>query len=158
MHLEIGHPERAMRAGRPALLPPSNRPPEDAAEPVSASVLLAIVNAHGVVDARSVGPFAAELARTIGAGATRLLVDLSRADEVATTALNALLDARREVWARGGRIAVVLSPPMRRRFEALRLDTRFLLADDRLHAAELLGLVPGSPPQAGAPRPHAHAA
>src|SRR5581483_310414 len=114
-------------------------------EPVSASVLLAIVNGHGNVDASSVRP---ELAQTIAAGATRLLVDLSRADEVATTALNALLDARRELWERGGRIAVVLSPRLRRRFEMLRLDRRFLLADDRLHAAELLGLAHGSPPQA----------
>jgi len=147
-----------MRAGRPATLPPSNRPSVDAAEPASASVLLAIVNAQGVVDARSVAPLAAELARTIGAGATRLLVDLSRADEVAATAMNALLDARRELWRRGGTMALVLAPRMRRRFETLRLDTRFLLADDRLHAAELLGLVHGSPPEAGAPRPHAHAA
>jgi anti-anti-sigma regulatory factor len=144
-----------MRAGSPATLPPPTRPPEDAAEPGSASVLLAIVNGRGVVDASGVR---AELAQTISAGATRLLVDLSRADEVATTALNALLDARRELWERGGKIAVVLSPRLRRRFEVLRLDRRFLLADDRLHAAELLGLVQGSPPEAGAPRPHAHAA
>jgi len=132
--------------------------PESEGKPVSASVLLAIVNAQGVVDARSVGELAAELARTIGAGATRLLVDLSRADEVTATAINALLAARQKLWGRGGRLAVVLSPAMRRRFEALRLDTRFLLADDRLHAAELLGLVYGSPPEVGAPRPHAHAA
>ena len=144
-----------MRAGRPATLPPPTRPPEDAAEPDSASVLLAIVNGQGVVEARTIS---AELAQTIGAGATRLLVDLTRADEVPTTAVNVLLDARRELWERGGRIALVLAPRMRRRFETLRLGSRFLLADDRLHAAELLGLVHGSPPEAGAPRPHAHAA
>ena len=89
--------------------------------------------------------------------ATRLLVDLSRADEITTTAVNALLAARQSLFARGGKVAVVLSPRMQRRFETLRLDSRFLLADDRLHAAELLGLV-HSPPEAGAPRPHAHAA
>lgn len=123
-----------------------------------ASVLLAIVNAHGVVDARSAGAFRAELAGTIDAGATRLLVDLSRAEEITATAMNALLAARQKLRERDGGIAVVLSPRMRRRFETLRLDTRFLLADDRLHAAELLGLARGTPPQAGAPRPHAHAA
>lgn len=147
-----------MRAGSPATLPPSNRPPEDAGEPGSSSVLLAIVNAQGVVDSNSADAFGEELARTIGAGASRLLVDLSRAVDVTATAVNVLLAARLELWERGGKIAVVLSPPMRRRFETLGLDARFLLADDRLHAAELLGLVQGSPPQAGAPRPHAHAA
>src|SRR5690348_9358133 len=99
-----------MSAGSPVKLPPPTRPPEDAAEADAASVLLAIVNGHGVVEARRIGE---ELAQTIGAGATRLLVDLSRADEVPTTAMNALLDARREIWERGGRIAVVLAPQMR---------------------------------------------
>jgi len=138
--------------------PESRAPRREADEPASASVLLAIVNAQGVVDARSVGSLAAELARTIGAGATRLLVDLSRADEVTTTAVNALLAARQSLLERSGKIAVVLSPRMHRRFETLRLDSRFLLADNRLQAAELLGLGHGSPPEAGAPRPRARAA
>src|SRR5947209_14900312 len=130
-----------MRAGSPATtLSSPTRPAEDAVEPVSASVLLAIVNAYGTVDARKAGALAGELARTIEAGATRLLVDLSRADEVTTTAVNALLAARQSLFERGGKIAVVLSPRMHRRFETLRLDSRFLLADDRLHAAEPPGL------------------
>ena len=144
------------RHGRPA--PRAVRSAEDRDEPVSASVLLAIVNAHGAVDTRAAGPFARELARTIGAGASRLLVDLSRADEVTATCINALLAARQLLLGRGGQIAVVLDPRMRYRFETLRLGSRFLLADDRLNAAELLGLAHGAPPEAGAPRPHAHAA
>jgi anti-sigma B factor antagonist len=147
-----------MRAVRTAILPPQARPLEDTAEPVSAGVLLAIVNAHGVVDARATGPLETELARTIRAGATRLLVDLSRADEITATALNALLAARLKLRQTGGRIAVVLAPRMRRRFETLGLDTRFLVAGDRLQAVDLLGLGRQAPPDAGSPRPHAHAA
>jgi anti-anti-sigma regulatory factor len=119
----------------------------DEVEPaVSAGVLMAIVNARGVVDERTVGPLARELAGAIRAGATRLLVDLSRVDDAATACMNTLLAARQIVADRGGRIAVVLSPAMRRRFEKLQLDKRFLIADDRLDAVRRLGLAdPGSP-------------
>jgi anti-anti-sigma regulatory factor len=119
---------------------------------------MAIVNARGVIDGRTVAPFARELAHSTGAGATRLLVDLSRADDVATAGLNALLAARQRLLDGGGRIAVVLSPAMRTRFRALGLDSRFQLARDRMHAARLLGLGDAAPPRTDAPRPHAHAA
>jgi anti-sigma B factor antagonist len=139
--------------------PLASSPPSAAVdEQISASLILAIVNAQGVVDTPKAGALRGELSRMISAGATRLLVDLSRAEDITATAMNALLAARQRLYDRGGKIAVVLSPAMRRRFETLRLDSRFLLADDRLHAAELLGLAHGSPPEAGAPRPHAHAA
>jgi anti-anti-sigma regulatory factor len=133
--------------------------PTGEADPhVSSGVLVALVNAWGVIDERTVGPFARELASAVKAGAIRLLVDLSRADDLATSCLNTLLAARQQVLGRGGRIAVVLSPAMRRRFEALGLDRRFLVADDRLQAARLLGLVDGGASGAGSPRPHARAA
>jgi len=112
----------------------------------SSGLLLAIVNAEGVVDEHTAGPLARELAGAIRAGATRLLVDLSRVDDAATACMNTLLAARQSVARRGGRIAVVLSPAMRRRFEKLQLDRRFLLADDRLDGVRRLGLAePGSP-------------
>lgn len=149
------HPWARRRRTEP---PASSRSSTGADEQVSASLLLAIVNAQGIVDTYKAGALAGELARTIRAGATRLLVDLSRADDITATAMNAMLAARQRLYERGGKMAVVLSPAMRRRFETLRLDSRFLLADDRLHAAELLGLAQASPPEAGAPRPHAHAA
>src|SRR5262245_26836132 len=112
------------------------RRPEPIASPVgdqlvSPGVLLAIVNARGAIDASTVGPFARELGRSIGAGATRLLVDLSQAEDVATTCMNSLLAAKQQLVRRSGRVAVVLGPAMRRRFEALGLDRRFLVADDR---------------------------
>jgi anti-anti-sigma regulatory factor len=126
---------------------------------VSPGVLLGIVNARGAIEAGAVEPFAYELGRTLEAGATRLLVDLGRATDVTSGCMNALLAARQRLFGRDGRIAVVLSPRMRRRFETLELDRRFLLADNRLQAVRLLGLGDaGSSPRTNAPRPHAHAA
>lgn len=125
---------------------------------VSPGVLLAIVNARGAIDATSVAPFARELTRTIAAGASRLLVDLSRAEDVTTACMNTLLAARQRLFGREGRIAVVVSPRMRRRFETLGLDRRFLVADDRMQAVRLLGLGEPGSPRTNAPRPHAHAA
>ena len=154
-----------MHTGSAATLTPSIRRSRPkpiqspaAEELVSPGVLLAIVNARGSIEAATVGPFARELARSLAAGATRLLVDLSQADDVAATCMNSMLAARQQLVRRGGRVAVVLGPAMRRRFEALGLDARFLIAENRMQAARLLGLADGSPPQAGAPRPHARAA
>ena len=65
--------------------------------------------------------------------------------------------ARQRLFGRG-RIAVVLSPRLRHYFETLGLDSRFLLADSRLHAVRLLGLGDPGAPRTHAPRPHAHAA
>jgi len=143
---------------RPILDSPVKDSSVEAEPDVSAGVLLAIVNAHGVLDERNAGPLSGELARATRAGATRLLVDLSRADDVATACLNALLAARQRLLGRGGRIAVVLSPAMRRRFEVLRLDRRFLVAADRMDAARLLGLAEGGAPRTGRPEPRARAA
>jgi anti-anti-sigma regulatory factor len=129
-----------------------------AEESVSSGVLMAIVNAGGVLDAGGAEPFAREVDHALEAGATRILVDLSRAEDVAATCVNALLAARQRLFDRGGRIAVVLSPAMRRRFGVLELDRRFFLAADRMHAVRLLGLVDAAPPRMHAPRSHAHAA
>jgi anti-anti-sigma regulatory factor len=125
---------------------------------VSDGVLLAIVNAWGVVDEQTAGPLAAELDGAIRAGATRLLVDLSRVDDAATACMNALLAARQSVGRDGGRIAVVLSAAMRRRFEALQLDRRFQLADDRMDAVRALGLVEPTSPRRAPHAPHRAAA
>jgi anti-anti-sigma factor len=116
---------------------------------VSSRVVMAIVNARGIIDANHVEPFARELMHAADAGATKLLVDLSHAEEVTTAGMNALLAARQRVLAHGGEIAVVLPRGLRRRFEALQLDRRFLLAADRLQAAQLLGLAAASRPSVG---------
>src|SRR5262249_7048453 len=143
----------AMREGRDA--EPANRPLSE--QLVSSGVLMAIVNARGVLDRRNVSPLAHEVGRALEAGATRLLVDLSRADDVPAACQNTLLAARQRLFPRGGRVAVVLSPSMQRRFGVLGLDRRFLLARDRMHAVQLLGLADAAP-RTDAPRPHAHAA
>ena len=146
------HPRSHRRASRAR----GGSGPDEAA--VSSGVLMAMVNAEGMLDARRVEPFAREVGNALDAGATRLLVDLSRADDVAAAYQNTLLAARQRLFDRGGRIAVVLSPAMRRRFEVLGLDRRFLLAKDRMNAVRLLGLDDTAPPQSHAPRQHAHAA
>jgi len=125
---------------------------------LSSGVLMAIVNARGVLDGPNVSPFSHEVGQALEAGATRLLVDLSCVDDVAAACQNTLLAARQRLFSRDGRIAVVLSPAMRRRFGVLGLDRRFLLARDRMHAVRLLGLADAAPPRTDAPRPHAHAA
>jgi anti-anti-sigma regulatory factor len=164
----IGHSVDAMSAGSTAILHPlarSRQRPRRASgasvperEAVSSAVLMAIVNAGGIIDANHVGPFARELARAVDAGATRLLVDLSRAEEVTTAGMNALLAARQRLFEQRGQIAVVLPRGLRRRFEALQLGRRFLLAADRLQAAQLLGLAAASSPGAGVPAPRSRAA
>ena len=143
----ILHPRaRASEAGAPASV-------------VSSKVLMAIVNARGVIDAGSVAPFARELASAVEAGATKVLVDLTQVDDLTTAALNSLLAVRHRLVRRGGEVAVALPPRLERQFATLGLDRRFLLAADRAGAARLLGLVGGSSPEAGSPAPrHAHAA
>jgi anti-anti-sigma regulatory factor len=107
------------------------------------SVLVAIVRANGRIDAEHVAPFADQLDAAVAAGATRLLVDLSRAEEVTTAGMNALLAARQKLIGCSGRIAIVLPGWLRRRFCVADLDRRFLLPDSRSQAAELLGVSAG---------------
>jgi anti-anti-sigma regulatory factor len=153
-----------MRVGHaPTLSRPSGRRSEaaDGAAAngfVSPGVLVAIVNAAGEIDGSTVAPFEREVTQSLDAGATRMLVDLSRAEDVTSACMNTLLAARQRLFGRG-LIAVVLSSPMRHRFQTLGLDHRFLLADSRLHAVRLLGLGDSAaPPRTHAPRPHAYAA
>jgi anti-anti-sigma regulatory factor len=109
---------------------------------VSTRVLVAMISASGRVDADHAAGLEHELDASIDEGATRLLVDLSEADDVATASINRLLAARQRLFRREGRIAVVLSAKLRRRFRLLQLDRRFLVAADRVEAAELLGIAP----------------
>jgi anti-anti-sigma regulatory factor len=152
-----------MRSGHAPTSTPWSRnhvDPTDAAateEPVSPGVLVAMVNAAGDVDSSTVVPFQREVERTLEAGATRMLVDLSRAEELTSACVNTLLAARQRLFGRG-HIAVVLSKRMQHHFRTLGLDRRFLLADSRLQAVRLLGLGDPGTPRTHAPRPHAHAA
>ena len=82
-----------------------------------------------------------DVPKAIESGATEVIVDLRTADSVGTRALNMLLDARCRLQARGGHIAVVVPPRLRRLFGLLSLDRRFILAADRRQAFDRLGLV-----------------
>lgn len=73
------------------------------------------------------------------------IVDLRPLESVGTRRMNALLAMRARLVARGGKIAVVLSPRQRRRFGLLGLDRRFVLAADRRQALERLGLADDRP-------------
>jgi anti-anti-sigma regulatory factor len=137
----VFHPGVRLRHHQPAA--ETKWGPREGSETVSSGVLVVIVKAGGYLDADRVGAFAGELGGAIDAGATRLLVDLDQAEEVTTAAMNALLAARQRLIGRGGRIAVVLPHRLRRRFQVLLLDRRFLLASDRIEAAELLGVTAG---------------
>jgi anti-anti-sigma regulatory factor len=103
-------------------------------------LLVAIIRASGRIDAEHVAPFTAELDAAVAAGASRLLVDLSQAEEVTTAGMNALLAARQKLMERAGLIAVVLPGWLRHRFQVLHLGRRFLLSGDRSEAVELLGV------------------
>lgn len=114
-----------------------------------------MVGSHGAVVEDRVPPFADDLDRALASGATRLLVDLRSATSVSTGGLNALLRARQRLLRRRGAVALVVSPALQRLLEVLNLDRRFLVARDRLTAAQLLGLLravraDSSPPTAAA--------
>ncbi len=86
-----------------------------------------------------------DIPRVIESGATEIIVDLRTAESIGTRVLNTLLDARSRLLARGGQIAVVLPPRLRRLFGLLNLDSRFVLAADRRQALELLGITDDRP-------------
>jgi anti-anti-sigma regulatory factor len=147
-------------SARPAAILRTRSRPRDREAPavVSSNVLVAIVNARGVIDAAGVPPLARELDNAVDAGATKLIVDLTQAEEVTTACMNALLAVRQRLAGRGGRIAVALPAWISRQFQTLGLGRRFLLVESRTDAAQLLGLVENTPRAGAPPRRHAHAA
>jgi anti-anti-sigma factor len=121
-------------------------------------LLIAVIGAERAIDAEAAQPLADELDRAVDAGAACLIVDLSRVESIGTLGLNALLRARNRMLARGGTMATILPPRLRRLFRLLRLDRRFLVATSRIQALELLGLGGHRRPRRPAPAPWARAA
>jgi anti-anti-sigma regulatory factor len=119
---------------------------------VSSNVLVALVDASGAIDAAGAAGLERELGGALDAGATRVIVDLTRAGAVTTAGMNALLAARQRVLPWSGEVAVVVPPRIEREFRTLGLDRRFVLASDRADAARRLGLL-ASPTPTGAPAP-----
>ena len=70
--------------------------------------------------------FAGEIEDALAAGSTRLLVDLANVQRARTGIFNARLSARERLLADGGRIAVVVSPALRRFVEVTGLTAVFL--------------------------------
>jgi anti-anti-sigma regulatory factor len=127
------------RLQRPRALKPGD--PGQQEGPLSSGMPVASISARGVIDADHVKPFAAELTRSIDSGARGLLIDLSEAEEVTATGMNALLAARQKLGGRG-LISIVLPAHLRHRFEVLQLDRRFLLLSDSHQEAQRLALAP----------------
>jgi anti-anti-sigma regulatory factor len=101
-------------------------------------VVIAVIGGHGAAGDE-------HLERVLDSGATEVIVDLRTAGSVGTRILNTLLDARSRLLRRGGHIAVVVPPRLRRIFGLLSLDRRFVLASDRRQALELLGVADDRP-------------
>jgi anti-anti-sigma regulatory factor len=152
--ITVGH--LGLRVRRPGS---RGRPAPDVGQRVRRPLLVAVLEARGMIGASEAGALSFELERAVAAGAERLLVDWSRVADVTTTGMNALLEARRQLHGRPGVIIVVLTPRIHHLFEALGLGRRFLLARGRREAAELLLLTVTREPAAGDARTdHARAA
>jgi anti-anti-sigma regulatory factor len=124
-----------------SLLRRGQREEDGLREPDVQPVVIALISASYLSDSKSLPRFSADLDRAVSSGATGIVVDLRPAGPVGTRALNLLLGARDRKLRRGGRIVVVAAPQLRRFCELTGLDRRFLLAGDRLEAAELLGFL-----------------
>jgi anti-anti-sigma regulatory factor len=92
------------------------------------------------------------LDQAVASGATRIVVDLGEAPELETHDLNVLLGARSRLMERGGRVALVVPRRLRRLIELMSFDRRFVVAQDRLEALRLLGVVRTPGPHASVRR------
>jgi anti-sigma B factor antagonist len=98
-----------------------------------------VVSVAGEVDTYSAPSFQRGLLRAIGAGRGGLVVDLSEASFMDSTALTELVRAFDKLRAAGGSLAIVASDPrMRALFDVARLDRDFSVYDSRAEALEAL--------------------
>jgi anti-anti-sigma regulatory factor len=123
------------------LWPHTREEADDLDVPDSQPVVIALISASYLVDSKALPRFSADLDRAVSSGATRLVVDLRPAGPVGTRAVNLLLGARERMLSKDGRIVLVAPPRLRRFCELTGLDRRFLLAGDRLEAAQMLGFL-----------------
>lgn len=94
----------------------------------------AVVTVHAgqLTNLQTVDTFAAQLLERIGAHkATHFIVDFGGVTFIVTPAVNALLQASKQVASRGGKMIVVgLNENIRRVFQLMKLDRVLLLQDD----------------------------
>lgn len=100
----------------------------------------AVLAVHGEVDLHAAPELRDRLRRSIDDGAVDVVVDLSGASFVDSTALGILLGAMKRVRDEGGQMVVVASrPEVRRIFEITLLDQVFPLHETREDALASLG-------------------
>ena len=95
-----------------------------------------VVSVAGEVDMETGRAFQQGLLRAIGAGRGGLVVDLSRATFLDSTALTSLVNAFDDLRSRGGgRLAIVATDPrMRALFDVARLERDFDIFESRAEA------------------------
>jgi anti-anti-sigma factor len=94
-----------------------------------------VVSVAGEVDMDTGPSFQAGLLRALGAGRRGLIVDLSEATFMDSTALTSLVNAFDALRRQGGGLAIVASDPrMRTLFEVARLERDFEIYESREEA------------------------
>jgi anti-sigma B factor antagonist len=103
---------------------------------VSARDDATVVEVSGEIDMETGAAFQEGLLHAIGAGRGGLIVDLSRASFIDSTALTSLVNAFENLRVRGGgSLAIVASEPrMRALFDVARLDRDFRIFQSRADA------------------------
>jgi anti-sigma B factor antagonist len=104
-----------------------------------------VVNVTGEIDMETGPAFQRGLLHAIGAGRHGLIVDLSSASFLDSSALTSLVNAFDNLRRQGGgRLAIVATDPrMRALFEVARLDRDFLIYESRADAiASVVGPEP----------------
>ncbi len=97
---------------------------------------VAIVTAAGDIDLHSAPILRDELALLAGAGARKVVLDLSGATFLDSMGLGVILAAKKRLDADGGQLELVVSTPeIRRIFEITMLDTIFDLHETSAQAA-----------------------
>jgi anti-anti-sigma factor len=113
-----------------------------------------VLNVTGEIDMQTGPAFQRGLLRTIGASRGGLIVDLSRASFLDSSALTNLVNAFDHLRMKGGgTLAIVASDSrMRALFEVARLERDFLIFSTREQA--LAAMTPGDPSAAGSQALH----
>src|SRR4051812_17861542 len=104
-----------------------------------------VVNVTGEIDMETGPAFQRGLLHAIGAGRGGLIVDLSQATFMDSSALTSLVNAFDNLRTQGGgKLAIVASDPrMRALFDVARLDRDFQIYDSRADALAAVASLPG---------------
>jgi anti-sigma B factor antagonist len=104
-----------------------------------------VVSVTGEIDMVTAPSFQRGLLRAIGAGKYGLVVDLSRASFLDSTALTGLVGAFDKLRRQGGGLLVIVAadPRMRSLFEVARLDRDFRIYESREEAMRAVAGVAG---------------